>query len=282
MDGSADACRLHRRAHHVGQPVYPLLHQVLQEGTDDVEGEHEHRRHDGDEGGYGRPLAGKQLVYALASQLLLALVGPHHAGGHDPLDKREAHVGDGGRAIEAPLLLHLRHDLLHGLFLARGEIERGDHVMVPLHHLGGRKVQGDPRPLGMIGYELCYGLQAALYRARLSPVVEELLHSRELLVACHMHGMVNELVHALVVDGGYGDHRDAQHGLHEIGTHVAAVALHLVHHVEGKHHGDAQLQELRREVEVAVDVGGIHDVYDAAGPLVEDEATAHDLLRAVR
>ena len=154
--------------------------------------------------------------------------------------------------------------------------------MVPLHHLGGRKVQGDPRPLGMIGYELCYGLQAALYRARLSPVVEELLHSRELLVACHMHGMVNELVHTLVVDGGYGDHRDAQHGLHEIGTHVAAVALHLVHHVEGKHHGDAQLQELRREVEVAVDVGGIHDVYDAAGPLVEDEATAHDLLRAVR
>ena len=38
--------------------------------------------------------------------------------------------------------------------------------MVPLYHLGGRKVQGDPRPLGMIGYKLCYGLQAALHRAR--------------------------------------------------------------------------------------------------------------------
>ena len=78
-----------------------------------------------------------------------------------------------------------------------------------------------------------------------------------------MKGMVYQLIHALILGGRDGNDRDAQHGLHLVDAHRAAVAAHLVHHVQRQHHGGVQLHELHRQVEVALDVGGIHDVDDA-------------------
>ena len=62
----------------------------------------------------------------------------------------------------------------------------------------------------------------------------------------------------------------------------AAVAPHLVHHVQRQHHGHIQFHQLHGQVEVALDVGGIYDVDDAGGFLPNDELPGHDLLTAVR
>ena len=46
-------------------------------------------------------------------------------------------------------------------------------------------------------------------------------------------------------------------------------------------HGGVQLHELHGQVEVALDVGGIHDVDDAGGLFADDELPGDDLLAGV-
>ena len=75
--------------------------------------------------------------------------------------------------------------------------------------------------------------------------------------------------------------RDAQHGFHLVDAHRAAVAAHLVHHVQRQHHWDVQLHQLHSQVKVALDVGGIHDVDDARGLFANDELAGHDLLAGI-
>ena len=122
-----------------------------------------------------------------------------------------------------------------------------------------------------------HGVDAAVHRAGGAEVV----HRRIGPGARGVHGGADQLLHALVFHGGDGHHRDAQslgHGLDVDGT---AAAGHLVHHVQRQHHGDAHLHQLQREVEVALDVGGVHDVDDAVGLLVQDEIPGDDLLRRI-
>ena len=94
-------------------------------------------------------------------------------------------------------------------------------------------------------------------------------------------GLVHQLRHALALGGGNGHHRDAQLPAHPLHVHGAAVGPDLVHHVQGQHHGHPQLQQLQRQVQVALDVGGVHDVDDAVGFLVEDVVPGDDLLGRV-
>ena len=98
---------------------------------------------------------------------------------------------------------------------------------------------------------------------------EVLAHGR-LLEPRHMQGVVHQLGRALVLGRRDGDDGDAQQ------------LLHLVHHVEGQHHGHAQLHELHRQVQVALDVRGVHDVDDAARALVQQETARDHLLARVR
>ena len=44
---------------------------------------------------------------------------------------------------------------------------------------------------------------------------------------------------------------------------VPPLARYLVHHVQRQHHGHLQLQQLQGQVEVPLDVGGVHNVDDA-------------------
>ena len=62
---------------------------------------------------------------------------------------------------------------------------------------------------------------------------------------------------------------------------LVPVFAHQVDHVHRHHHGDAQLDELGGEVQVALDVGAVHDVQDGVGLLVHQIAPGHHLLQRV-
>src|SRR5699024_7675196 len=79
-------------------------------------------------------------------------------------------------------------------------------------------------------------------------------------MAGYVNGVLDELVNALVSGSRDGNHRDAQQFLQLVDHDSAAVGTDFVHHVEGKHHGDAQLHQLDGQIEVTLDVGGIHNV----------------------
>ena len=57
--------------------------------------------------------------------------------------------------------------------------------------------------------------------------------------------------------------------------------LHLVHKIQGQHQGALQLQQLDGEVEVAFQVGGVHDVQNGVRTFTDDEVPGHDLLHGV-
>ena len=56
----------------------------------------------------------------------------------------------------------------------------------------------------------------------------------------------------------------------------------LVHHVERDDDRHADLHELQRQVEVALDVGGVHDVDDTIRLFLDEKIPGDDLLAGVR
>ena len=208
-------------------------------------------------------------------------MGLYHRLRHQLLNEGEAHIRNGGGAVQPAFLLHLHDDMFDHLFFVLVKLQCFLNAGVALHQLGGGKTHRDARRLGVILDEVQDAVDAAVHRAAVVILAAKIHAPGALLILCHMDGVIYQLVHALVFGGGDGDDRDAQHGLHLVDAHRAAVAAHLVHHVQCQHHGDIQLHQLHSQVEVALDVGGIHDVDDAGGLFADDELPGNDLLAGI-
>ncbi len=213
--------------------------------------------------------------------MLPALPGLDHAAAADLLDKVEAHLGDGGAAVEAALGLHLQHDVLEHLRLVRVERELLEDARVALGELARGEADGQLRASGVVFDQVDRGVQTAVHRAAVVVLAAEVLPLRLLLIAGDVHRVVHQLVHALVLHRRDRHHRHPQQRLHGVDVDGAAVAGDLVHHVERHDHRHVHLQQLHGEIEVSLDVAGVHDVDDGAGLLPEHEVPAHQLLAGV-
>ena len=151
---------------------------------------------------------------------------------------------------------------------------------IPLDGLGSGEAHRQTRLLGVILDEMHHRVDAAVDGAAVVVPVAEILLQRRLLILGDMDGVADQLIHALVLGGGDGDHRHAQHGLHGVDIDGALIAHQLVHHVQRHHHGDAHLQKLHGQVQVPLDVGGVHDIDDGLGLVLQNEVPGHDLLAA--
>ena len=74
----------------------------------------------------------------------------------------------------------------------------------------------------------------------------------------------------------------AQLGAQLLQVDLIAVLADEVDHVDSHDHGDAQLDELSGQVQVALDVGAINDVQDGIGLLLDQISTGDDLFQSVR
>ena len=130
------------------------------------------------------------------------------------------------------------------------------------------------------------GVDAAVHRAKRVVLVlaggAEVDAAGRLVEARHVQGVVHQFVDAFVFRRGKGHHGDAQLCLQLVHADGAAVGLHLVHHVERQHHGDAQFHDLHGQVQVALDVRAVDDVDDAVGLFVQQEVARDDLLVGIR
>ena len=91
----------------------------------------------------------------------------------------------------------------------------------------------------------------------------------------------NQFVDALVLACGNGDHRHAQLVGKLCNVNGVAAGPDFVHHVQGNNHGDAQLDKLEGKVKVPLNIGGVHNVDDAVGVLLQDKIPGDDFLRGV-
>ena len=55
----------------------------------------------------------------------------------------------------------------------------------------------------------------------------------------------------------------------------------LVHKIQGNDHGAFQLQQLGRQVQIALNIGGVHNIDDGVRVLAHDEVPGHDLLHGI-
>ena len=152
--------------------------------------------------------------------------------------------------------------------------------------------------------ELCHGLLVALEDLDGVPallLLRHLMHSDLFDVGQRMLDRTGECVHrnglrALGgLDGSLGGFHDtgALQGrdLDDLaakltgqlcGVDLIAVLADDVHHVDGDDDRDAQLGELRGEVQVALEVRAVDDVQDRIGTLADQVVTGDDLLQRVR
>lgn len=231
--------------------------------------------------GKGGPRSREHAIDDAAARAFAVLARLHHTGRDDLIDKRVAYIGDGCSAVEAPLLLHLADDALDRDELVRLELEGGYDPSIAFDDLGRCKAHGDIGLDSVILDEMHDAVERPMDRPAMVVLIAEILSSGTLLVHGHVQRVIDKLVDALVLCRRDGHDGYAEHALHLVHADRAAVALDLIHHVEGQHHRAVEFHELHREIEVAPDVGCIDDVDDAARLLAEDEPAADDLFLAI-
>ena len=96
-----------------------------------------------------------------------------------------------------------------------------------------------------------------------------------------MDGMIDQLMNALVFGGRDGNDRHTEQALHSVDIDAAPVLCHLIHHVQGDNHGPVHLQKLHGQIHIPLNVGGIYDIDDSPGLLIEDKIPGDKFLAAV-
>ena len=197
-----------------------------------------------------------------------------HAVVHDLGDVGVPLVGDDGLAVVVHGVLTALDEGLQPGGEVGGEGEAGHDLLIPLKELDGV-------PPGGLGgdhvlHQLGDGGEGLLHR-----LGEGMPGDKGLLGQGQGGGLFGGGHAARPLDGGGLHHRAAQSGRKLVGVDPVPPLFDHVDHVEGHHHRDAQLQQLGGEVEVALDVGGVHQVEDDVGAVVGQVVPGHHLLQGV-
>ena len=96
-----------------------------------------------------------------------------------------------------------------------------------------------------------------------------------------MQRMPHKLIHALILRRGNRHHRNPEHGLHPIDVDGTVILLHLVHHVECHHHGHIHHQQLNGQIQIALDIRGVHDIDDRLRLVLQDKISGDDFLAGI-
>ena len=238
-------------------------HRAAQGGNGDVV----HAEHDHDEDRQAQDTVGNHTVDLLGSAHLGRSLG--EALVDDVGNHAITLTGDDGLGVVVAVLLALSDQLLHASGLLLSEVDELAGVRVALKQLDrvvATFVGGNAR------------------RQIVFDVVKNVLDGGIELVLRHLAlgssgllDLLEELLDTLVLKGR--DHHDrAAELLGElVGVDLVAVLLDQVGHVEGDDHGQAGLDNLKRQVQVALEVGGVDNLDDDIG-LAAHEVIARALL----
>ena len=98
----------------------------------------------------------------------------------------------------------------------------------------------------------------------------------------HLCGQLRGFHGALALQRARLDHFAAQRRAQLLQIDLVAVLAGNVDHVQRDHHRDAQLAQLRRQIQVALDVGGVHDVQNRVRLILDQIAARHNFFQRVR
>ena len=191
-----------------------------------------------------------------------------------PRDVLIALIGDDGLRVIVELLLNGGDELLDLVLYVLAEREARLHLAVALEQLDSEPAA--LRRLGNVCNQL-FDLGNGILHC-----VGELELRRRLAFLGSLLCRLDQLLGALALDGcGLNDrHAEFLRQLLYV-DHVAAL-LDDIHHVQRDNDRNAHLEQLGGQVQVALDVGSVHQVHDGLRLLVYEVITRNDLLQRVR
>ena len=271
----------HPRIRHGSQAFNAAFQQPLQPCADDIEGQPEYQCHNANKGRDCRIFAGEELVNFPAAFPFLAFPCLDYASVYQLSNKRKPHVGNGCCPVQTAFLLHLADNMLHHLLFIFSELEDIHDALVTFHQLGCGKTNRNFRLFRMVLNQMHNAVQTAVYRTSMVAFITEILSARSFLIFGHMHRMVDQFFDAFILRRGNRHHRNAQQFLHGIDVNTAAVAAHLIHHIEYQHHGHIQLHQLHGQIQISFNIRGIHDVDNALWLFVDDKLPGNNFLTGI-
>ena len=170
--------------------------------------------------------------------------------------------------------------LQHFLFILV-QLQRFQNHGVSFHQLAGGEADRQTGLIRMVMDQMDDGVETSVHRAVVVAFVTEILSPGFFLIGSNVNGVLDQLTDTLILCSRNGNHRHTQQVLQRIDVNVSAVLLDLVHHVQRNHHGRVHLQQLHGQIEVPLNVSGIHDVDDGGGSLHQHKVAGDDFLTAV-
>ena len=134
----------------------------------------------------------------------------------------------------------------------------------------------------MILDEVADRMDAPVNRAAKIIFITKVLTARPLLISGNVDGVLYQFIHPLILRCRDRDYRNAQHGLNAVYINRSAVSCDLIHHIKCNDHGDIHLQQLHGQVQIALNVGGIHNVDYGLWLVIQHKVSGYDLLAGVR
>ena len=226
-----------------------------------------HAEHDDHKDRQTQDTVGNHAVDLLGSAHLGRSLG--EALVNDVRDDAIALAGDDGLGVVVAVLLALGDQLLHASSLLLSEVDELAGVRVALEQLDGVIA-------ALFGGNACRQIVLDVVQNVLDGGIELVLRHLALR-SSGLLDLIEQLRDALVLKSG--DHHDrATELLGElVRIDLIAVLLDQVGHVEGDDHGQAGLDNLKRQVQVTLEVGGVDHLDDNIG-LAAHEVIARALL----
>ena len=194
--------------------------------------------------------------------------------GHNAADVGIALIGDDTLGIVVQLLLAVQNVLLQMLRKGVIQLEGFQNLFVPL-----KDFDGIPAQVSVVHFpgKGLLDMGKGVFHAA-GKHVGQLLRT---LGRGGGYGLLGRIGGAFSLEGAHFRHFTAQ-GIAQLGKiDLVPVFPNQIHHIDRNHHGNSQLDELCGEVEVALDVGAVHDVQNGVGPLTDQIVPGDHLFQCV-
>ena len=251
----------------------PVIGPVGRGGAHAHHGHPVNDKHHRGKDGQSQPTVGHYAVDAVGggkAAVVLFLV----ARLDDLADVNISFIGDDGLGIVVQLGLHRLDIIFNVLQHALIDIERRQHLIIPFKNLDGVP------PLLLLRH-IMHGRLLDMRQCVLHAAGEGVLRDG-FAVAGGIHGNLCGGHNAGSLQRGDLHHPAAQLPGKLLHVDLIAVLLHDVHHIDSHHHRDPQLGQLGGEVQVALQVGAVHDIEDGIGALTQQVVPGHHLLQSIR
>ena len=249
--------------------VSPVGHDAATDG----DGQPVHEEHDDDED--------RQAEESVRDDAVDLLGGGHALGRllhrvvDDASDLVVAGGGDDGFRVIVKLGLERVTDGVDRFLVGVRQLKLGNRALLALEHLDGEPTSrrgGNPRAEDVDD----------LRERRLDLVGEaDLRRSGNTLLAEFYRGL-HKLIHAAALERRGGNDRATEFAGKLVDVDLVAVLLDEVHHVEGDDHRQAQFENLRGQIQVALQVGRVDQVDDDVRVAIEKIVASDDFLRRIR